>query len=106
MDKKGNLKRLPAKGGPVAEIEPPSDWRPKTKFGTLRCDDGLHGRLVRLADVVRWLMREREMPRIEAARMVMDGMTVDSIGNWIHLLSPGTYAEVLSAESGFIRFLR
>lgn len=106
MDRKGNLKRLPAKGGSVAEIEPPSDWRPKTKFGTLRCDDGRSGRMVRLADVVRWLMRDREMPRIEAALMVMDDLTVDSIGSWLYLLSPGAYAEVVKSESGFTKFLR
>jgi hypothetical protein len=53
-------------------IEPPesSGWQVQTRWGLLRHNNTSDGRLVRLADVVRWLMETRELPLSEAVGQV------------------------------------
>lgn len=52
------------------EIIPDEKWQPPTRWGTLRHNDTPGGRLVRLADVVRCLMRAHELPFSEALERV------------------------------------
>jgi hypothetical protein len=52
------------------EIIPDEKWQPQTRWGTLRHNDTPGGRLVRLADVVRCLMRAHELPFSEALERV------------------------------------
>lgn len=51
-------------------IDPPSGWQPHSPYGLQRFKDGPDGRVVRLADVVRWLMQAREMSFASAVRVV------------------------------------
>lgn len=56
----------------MPHIEPPegSGWQLHSPYGAQRFKDGPDGRLVRLADVVRWLMRVRETSFANAVRAV------------------------------------
>ena len=55
---------------PQSSIRPPSDWDVHHSRGLLRYDDTQKGNLVLLADVVRWLMKSRVLPRAEAVKLV------------------------------------
>ena len=46
----------------MSDIEPEEGWELQSPWGYMRFGDGPHGRLVRLADVVLWLMKAREWP--------------------------------------------
>jgi hypothetical protein len=48
--------------GKVTKIEPPEDWRVQTKYGTLRHGPGDDARLVRLADILRFMMNSKQVP--------------------------------------------
>ncbi len=56
----------------VPKIEPPegSNWQPHSPHGLQRFKEGPGGNVVRLADVVRWLMSARHLPLLEAVDRV------------------------------------
>jgi len=56
----------------LPRIEPPegSGWQLHSPYGAQRFKDGPDGRLVRLADVVRWLMQARETSFANAVRAI------------------------------------
>ena len=106
MNKKSNLVKLLAKGGQITDIQPPDGWQLQTEFGFLRCDDGPSGCLVRLADIVLWLMQRYELPRVAAVQRLIDGLTIEAIGGWLYSASNEAYATIQDASSGFARFIQ
>jgi hypothetical protein len=56
--------------GDTRPIMPPESWTAQSPHGLQRCDGTADGRLVRLADVVAWLMQSRELPCLNAVESV------------------------------------
>ncbi|MCE1193255.1 MAG: hypothetical protein LWW96_14000 [Acidovorax sp.] len=64
----------------IPQIEPPegSNWQPHSPHGLQRFKDGPGGNVVRLADVVRWLMSARHLPLLDAVDRVCSQLEGDS----------------------------
>ena len=76
--------------------------RMSAPHGLQRCDGTADGRLVRLADVVAWLMQTRELPCLNAVELVCTALAQSpSAGNALYLLSENGYANVLKATHSF-----
>ena len=70
----------PIKRG-VGTLQPPGgrEWKPRNELGQfMRFKPGEGGRLVRLADVMRWL--EEAMSREAALKVLCDGLAPDVMG--------------------------
>lgn len=78
------------KPGP-APVQPPEGWELEGEFGHMAFEAGELGRLVRLADVLKWLQSSREIPRSEALRVLCDRMPPEIMG-WLYWLKPTLYA--------------
>ena len=63
-------------------------------------EDGDNGRLVRLADVLRWLQSSREVPRTKALKLLCDEMPAEVMG-WLYWLHPTDYATAVSSNYAF-----
>lgn len=85
--------------GQLQRIEPPDGWLVGSPYGHLRCDNTPAGRLVRLADVVRWLIGSpKELPRSAAVEAVCNALTPEVYGH-LYQLKNGGYAEPVAADS-------
>lgn len=94
------------KPGAVALVEPVEGWALHTRHGTLRCDASPDGRLVRLADVVRWFVEKHELPFAVAVEKVMAGITTETIQDFFYLDGDdGGYATSVMVPSAFDQFL-
>lgn len=83
-------------------IVPPASWAVKSPHGLQRCDGTADGCLVRLADVVTWLMHARELPCQNAVELVCTALAQSpSAANALYLLSENGYANVLKATHSF-----
>lgn len=83
-------------------IAPPTGWQPRTEHGLLRFDGTDAGRLVRLADLVTWLMDDRELPCKPAVEMVCTALESNpSAAASLYLLSENGYAQPLPASHSF-----
>ena len=83
-------------------IAPPTGWHPRTEHGLLRFDDTDAGRLVRLADLVAWLMDSRELPCKPAVEMVCTALESNPrAAASLYLLSENGYAQPLPASHSF-----
>jgi hypothetical protein len=83
-------------------IVPPESWAAQSPHGLQRCDGTADGRLVRLADVVAWLMQTRELPCLDAVETVCTALAQSpSAANALYLLSENGYANVLKATHSF-----
>ena len=88
----------------VPNITPPEEWQQKTKFGYMGFDDTPAGRLVRLADLVRWLMKVRKLPRIAAIELICNFLTPTALP-WIYFIQPGGFAIPVDLQNPYIQFL-
>ena len=84
----------------AASIAPPAGWKASTPHGTQRCDDTPAGRLVRLADVVDWLIDTKEMPCKRAVETVCTALEQGPTG-WLYLLTESDYAKPMPPEHSF-----
>ena len=77
-------------------IKPPESWNQKTTFGFMGFDSTEGGRLVRLADVLRWLGEHPSpMPYALALEALCSNMPSD-VMQWIYQVQPGGgYAQPL-----------
>ena len=78
-----------------APVKPLSDWRLEGEFGHMAFEAGNTGRLVRLADVLRWLQSSRSLPRTDALKLLCDGLNVEAMG-WLYWLQATTWAVPVS----------
>lgn len=74
-----------------AMVQPPEGWVREGEFGHMAFEAGEPGRLVRLADVLKWLQSSREIPRGEALPLLCDVMPAEVMG-WLYWLRPTSYA--------------
>lgn len=88
------VRRLPV-------VAPPAGWELRSPHGLLRFDATPAGLLVRLADLVRWLMQERELPCAAAVGLVCDALAVHGADRWLYLLDEAGYAKQLPAGHSF-----
>lgn len=83
-------------------IAPPTGWHPRTEHGLLRFDGTDAGRLVRLADLVTWLMDSRELPCKPAVEMVCTALESNpGAAASLYLLTESGYAKPLPASHTF-----
>lgn len=79
-------------------IEPSEGWTLQSNFGFMAFDNTDAGRLVRLADVLRWLAYSRAVPRIKALDLLCDAITPDTV-NAIYWTHPTAYAGKTMTDS-------
>lgn len=79
-------------------IEPSDGWTLQSNFGFMAFDNTDAGRLVRLADVLRWLAHSRAVPRIKALDLLCDAITPDT-ANAIYWTHPTAYAGKTMTDS-------
>lgn len=85
---------------PQSNVLPPDDWALDGKFGHMAFEVGNTGRLVRLADVLRWLQSSRALPRSKALKLLCDGMPAGVI-SWLYRLQPSDYAMAVPSNYAF-----
>lgn len=84
-------------------IEPPAGWKAQSPHGLQRIDNTDAGRLVRLADLVQWLMDTKELPckaAVEAVCAVL-GQRSSAAAGWLYLLTEADYARPLPPDHSF-----
>lgn len=84
-------------------IEPPAGWKAQSPHGLQRIDNTDAGRLVRLADLVQWLMDTEELPckaAVEVVCSVLEQRSSAAAG-WLYLLTEADYARPLPADHSF-----
>ncbi len=88
--------------GDTRPVVPPDSWAAQSSHGLQRCDGTADGRLVRLADVVTWLMQARELPCQNAVEVLCTALErLPASGNALYLLSENGYANVMPANHSF-----
>ena len=90
-----NLK--PAQG----TIRPPDGWVLNSQHGILRFDASASGLLVRLADLVQWLMDTRELPCGVALELVCTELESGRADGCMYMLNAGGYATALGPDDCF-----
>lgn len=80
--------------------EPPNGWKQNTDFGFMALDKSPEGRLVRLADVLRWIEREQSLPRKEALKVFCDAMPPE-IMQWLYEISKADFAKSIPSDYMF-----
>ena len=81
-------------------VQPPADWLLEGEFGHMAFEAGEAGRLVRLADVLRWLQSSREIPRSDAVKVLCDRMPADVMG-WLYWVREAAFANPVPATFTF-----
>jgi len=86
----------------VSTVEPPAPggWQLKTSFGFMSADGTPSGRLVRLADVLRWIEDTQSVPRAAAVKVFFEAMPPE-IMQWLYWVQPSDYAKPVPPEYGF-----
>lgn len=85
-------------------IEPPEGWRVQARSGYMRRGDGDGDRLVRLYDVVSWLMKECELPLKKAVDKVCNAVkNMDADAIYV-AADPDDYAHASNVPSPFNKF--
>jgi len=84
-------------------IEPPQGWKAQNPHGLQRLDSTDAGRLVRLADLVQWLMDTKELPCKTATEAVCSVFerSPDAAAGWLFLLTEADFARPLPAGHSF-----
>lgn len=92
-------------GAPAGAVTPVEGWSVQSPLGLLRCDDTPEGQLVRLADVVRWLTKAKELPFAQAVKHVAAMLTQDAGGFPLYLVDQHDYATHCGEENPFDQFV-
>lgn len=84
-------------------ITPAVHWSVQTPFGVLKADDTERSRLVRLADLVQWLMTSRQLSCGAAVELVCSVLSEhpSEARMVLYLLSESDFAKVLPSEHSF-----
>ena len=73
--------------------EPPEGWQVQTSFGFMGFDATPAGRLVRLADVLRWLRQHpAQIPHANALKALCDAIP-DDVMQWLYRVGGENYAK-------------
>lgn len=83
-----------------ARVQPHAEWRLEGVFGHMAFEAGEGGRLVRLADVLRWLQASREIPRRDALNLLCEAMPAEVMGG-LYWLQPAAFATPVPATHTF-----
>ena len=82
----------------AADISPPEDWNIRHPQGFyMAADDTPAGRLVLLADVLRWLEKSRSLPRKVALSAFCEAMPPE-IMQWLYRVVADDYAKPLPVD--------
>lgn len=84
-------------------IEPPAGWKAHTDHGLQKFEDTNAGRLVRLADLVQWLMDTEELPckaAVEEVCSTLEQRPIAAAG-WLYLLQRNDFAVPLTPSHSF-----
>ena len=84
--------------GAGLEVEPPERWQQDSKLGFLGRDSTKAGRLVRVADLVRWVQSARGVPRALAVDLVCAAIQRDVMSSLYVLSNTAGYAEPVGNE--------
>lgn len=77
----------------VGEVRPLELWKlDNTPYGFMAFDQTSSGRLVRLADIVRWIEADKVLPRLQAVDALCAGLDAGALGV-LYQVRPGDYAE-------------
>lgn len=88
---------------PAPIVEPDADWQAQSPYGLLRFNSTPAGRLVRLADLVRWLMRVQELPFAVAVRDVCAKLEGDK-PPLLYYVDSNEFARPANTFSAWARF--
>jgi hypothetical protein len=84
-----------------ANLVPHDGWRLHSELGYMGLDNTPAGRVVRLADLVRWLMDRESLPRADALRLVCD-VIQPALMPFLYVVgNKGERASLVSPECGF-----
>lgn len=81
-------------------IEPPEGWKLHSEHGFMRCGDGAADKLVRLADVVAWLMEKKELPCRLAVDKVCEAL-LGCAGVQVFIVSLSDHAKLVTQSDSF-----
>lgn len=90
---------------PAGSVTPVEGWSVQSPLGLLRCDDTPGGQLVRLADVVRWLTKAKELPFAQAVKQVAAMLTQHAGDFALYLVDEHDYATHCGQENPFDQFV-
>jgi len=76
---------------------PPDDWQLNSAFGIMAADSTPAGRLVRLAEVLRWIEQSQSIPRLVALKVFCDALPAD-VMQWLYWVQPGDYAKPVPVD--------
>lgn len=84
-------------------IEAEPGWKARCDHGLQRMDNTDAGRLVRLADLVQWLMDTRDLPCKAAVEEVCSALEQRSsaAAGWLYMLTENDYARPMPADQSF-----
>ena len=89
--------RTPAPG----EIIPVDGWAFKGEHGHMAFETTKGGRLVRLADLVQWLMDTEGLPCGMAVDDVCQNLQAPDATTWLYMVTPGKMARPLTGKDDF-----
>lgn len=98
----GKVARLRA--DQATKIEPSEGWKVQTHDSFLRSGSGDDDRLVRLYDVVAWLMREEELPLKKAVDAVCDAVEEIDADAIFYASDASDYAHLSNTPNPFAKF--
>ena len=85
----------------VKADDPPAEWRQNTDFGFMGFDSTPAGRLVRLADVLRWLGQyPSQKPHAAELNALCDAMPGD-VMQWLYRVQTSDYAKPVPSDYMF-----
>jgi hypothetical protein len=96
---------VPMKPADVLEVEPLAGWVLHSRLGHMAYQAGSGARLVRLADVLRWLQSSRELPRAAAVEAFCDAMPGD-VMDWLYQLDGSGYAAPFDRQAMLLTWVR
>jgi hypothetical protein len=84
------------------KIEPPEGWKLHSEHGFMRCEAGPADRLVRIADIVLWLMETKELPCDRAVDAVCTALLgSDGRGAQLFIVNESGNAELVTPLTSF-----
>ena len=98
----GDGSSMPALDLPDPErLAPVDGWRLKGEHGHMAFDTTKAGRLVRLADLVQWLMDTQFLPCGMAVDEVCGRLKAPDAAAWLYMVAPGKLARPLAGDDDF-----
>ena len=87
-------------GAVLSPINPPDGWQLNSTFGYMGVDNTSAGRLVRLADVLRWVEASTSLDRESALQSFCVAVPLDVMA-WLYKVQPGKRSELVAPDEPF-----